>query len=89
MKGMTWGGRFYIDTVENGKEMLTDGREVAEHTEHAQGDAVLRQLKKTRAHLSIWELLCAYGEHRRAMVEALSKIIVPDDANLVMFIGSV
>ena len=62
---------------------------MAENTEPVEGNVVLQQLKKTRAHLSIWELLCASGEHRRAMVEALSKIIIPEDANPVMFVRSV
>ena len=86
---MTRSGRFYNDVAERGKEALTDGREVVESTENAEGDTVLKQLKKTRAQVSIWELLCTSQEHRQAMVEALNKIVVPEDANPAMLVGSV
>ena len=55
MKGMTRSGHFYNDATEKekGKEVLEEGREVAENTEKAEGGIVLQQLKNTRAHLSI------------------------------------
>ena len=89
VRGMTHNGHFYNDMAENGKEALTDGREMVESTENTGGDVVLQQLRKTQAQVSIWELLCASREHRHAMVEALSKILVPEDANPVIFVGSV
>lgn len=69
--------------------MLSEGREVAENTKGTEGDVVLQQLRKTRAQVSIWDLLCASQEHKWAMVEALSKIVVTEDANPAMFVGSV
>ena len=53
VRGMTRSGRFYNDVAERGKKALTDGREVVESTENAEGDTVLKQLKKTRAQVSI------------------------------------
>ena len=56
---MTRSGRFYNDRAEKGKKVLIDGREVVENAEITEGDIVLRQLKKTRAQVSFWELLCS------------------------------
>ena len=53
VKGMTRSVRFYSDVADKGKETLTDGREVLENTENVEGDVVLRQLRKTRAQVSI------------------------------------
>ena len=86
---MTRSGSFYNDMADKGKKALTDGREVAEEAENVEGDIVLQQLRKTREQISIWELLCTSWEHIQAMVEALSKIVVPEDANPAMFVGSV
>ena len=41
VRGMSRSGRFYNDMAEKGKEALTDGREVVENAENAEGDAVL------------------------------------------------
>ena len=43
----------------------------------------------TRAHVSIWDLLCASQEHIWFMVEVLNKIVVSEDANPTIFIRSV
>ena len=63
VKGMTRSGRFCSDTAEKekGKEILEEGREITENTEKAEGGIVLQQLKKTRAHLSIWRAQAGYG----------------------------
>ena len=81
--GMTRSGRFY-EAVDKGKEVVEEKK-----NEEKAEDVVLRQLKKIPAQVCIWELLCSSQEHRKAMVEALGRIMVPADAEPTEVIGSV
>ena len=45
-------------------------------------DRVTDQLKKAKANVSIWDLLVYSHSHRKALVDALSKIKVPEDVSL-------
>ena len=81
---MTRSGRFY-EAADKGKGVTEERKKEEEKAE----DVVLRQLKKIPAQVSIWELLCSSQEHRKAMVEALGRIMVPADAEPTEVIGSV
>ena len=55
-----------------------DGKESMEVKE----DLVTDQLKKTKANASIWDLLVYSYSHRKALVDAMSRIQVPEDVSL-------
>ena len=40
-------------------------------------DQILKQLKKTQAHLIVWDILLTSHRHRQAFLEALAGIEVP------------
>ena len=84
VKGMTISGPIY-DATNKEKGIIEEKRKEDEEVE----DIVLRQLKKIPTQISIWELLCSSQEYRRAMVEALSKIIIPVNAEPTRIIESV
>ena len=71
--------------ADKGKGVAEEKKKVEEKVE----DVVLQQLKKISAQVSIWELLCSSQEHRKAIVEALGRIMVPADAEPTEVIGSV
>lgn len=53
-------------------------------------DAVLKQLKQTKANASVWDLLVASKKHRDAMYEALGSLMVSTDSTpqeLAMLVG--
>ena len=54
IKGMTRSGRFY-EAADKGKGVVEERKKEEEKAENA----VLRQLKKIPAQVSIWELLCS------------------------------
>ena len=43
---------------------------------HREDDEILRQLRTTQAHISIWSLLASSSTHRDALIRALSQIRV-------------
>ena len=71
-------GRFY-EAGDKGKWVAEEKKKEEENVE----DAVLQQFKKISAQVNILELLCSSQEHRNAIVEALSRIIVPADAESI------
>ena len=48
-------------------------------SEEPDEDAVLKQLKKTQANISIWSLLLSSYPHRQALCKALGEHQVPTD----------
>ena len=51
-------------------------------------DTVLKQLKKTQAQASIWDLLMASKKHRDALVKALDDVKITTDASPCEMIAS-
>ena len=62
---------------------LETGKEIVEVKE----DLVTDQLKKMKANASIWDLLVYSHSHRRALIDALSKIQVPKDVSPENMVG--
>ena len=55
-------------------------------------DEVLKQLKKTQAHMSVWHLLVSSQRHRQSMLEKLATIEVPIETTpegLLAFISDI
>ena len=51
-------------------------------------DLVLKQLKKTQAQASIWDLLMSFKKHRDALVRALDDVKIATDASPYEMISS-
>ena len=62
--------------AENKVEKAVEREEVVkkEDSDEPDDDLILKQLKKERVNVSIWELLMHSSSHRKALVKALAKM---------------
>ena len=51
-----------------------------EDSDEQDNDMILEKLKKTKANVSIWELLMHSSSHRKALVKALAKMNIQTTA---------
>ncbi|XP_057986706.1 uncharacterized protein LOC131171253 [Hevea brasiliensis] len=69
---MTKSGRYYPDPPMKKDDVRGKSKVLAEEDTDEEDDQFLRQLKRTQASVTIWELLLASEKHRTALTKALS-----------------
>ncbi|KAF2304570.1 hypothetical protein GH714_033651 [Hevea brasiliensis] len=69
---MTKSDRYYPDPPIEKDNVRGKAKVLAEEDTDEEDDQFLRQLKRTQASVTVWELLLASEKHRTALTKALS-----------------
>ncbi|KAF2324633.1 hypothetical protein GH714_015793 [Hevea brasiliensis] len=88
---MTKNGRYYPDPPMEKDDVRGKAKVLAEEDTDEEDDQFLRQLKRTQASITVWELLLASEKHRIALTKALSELkvsteITPEEITKVVLI---
>jgi len=79
---MTKSGRYYPDPPMEKDNVKGKAKVLAEEDTDEEDDQFLRQLKRTQASVTVWELLLASEKHRTALTKALSVLKVSTEITL-------